>query len=108
MKGLKAYTDIHGYFNKIDWATAASGDDQQRYAVLTYTGSTGQTFVIYDVERRKVYYQQQEGNETLEKVFAYFNETDIAFAEEDMVVYSLMEMRPSWSSLRRPTGRPPC
>lgn len=93
LKGVKVYTDIHGYFSKIEWAPMADEDSPQQYAVLTYHGSTGQSFVIYDVEKRKMYYQQRDGNEVLKKVLEGFNETDIAFAEDGMAVYSMMEIQ---------------
>lgn len=93
LKGLKTLTNIHGYFNKIEWAPTVNQEEEQRYAVLTYTGIGAQTFVIYDVERRRLHYRQEDSNKTLASVFEEFDQTDISFSDDDMVVYSLMEIR---------------
>lgn len=90
MKGTKEYTDITGYFVKLEWAQDEK--EPQRYAVLTYNGKGGQTFVVYDVEKRKVCFRQEDGNKGLKKLFEQFNETDITFSDSNMVVYSLMEI----------------
>lgn len=91
----KEYTDVHGYFCDLAWTTDTASDNEEdadRYAVLTFNGTSGRTFIIYDVKQKKEFYRQEDGNKILGKVFQKYNGKEITFEEGGMVVYSLMEM----------------
>lgn len=90
LKGLKTFTDIHGYYKKLEWAPEADGG--QQYAIVTYDGDSGQTFVVYDVGKKRVFYRQKEGNGVLKELFESFHETEITLKDGGMAVYSLMEI----------------
>lgn len=76
---------IKGYFCDMQWA----GEGDKRYAVLIYNGLRARTFTIYDLNRQKVYYAHEDGNSTIASVFKNYNDTNIAFNEENPVVYRL-------------------
>lgn len=84
----KQMDKVDGYYCDLTWATQEDGSSD-RYAVLTYNGTKAQTFVLYDVEQKKVYYSQEDGNEILANAFQQYNGSSISFAEGGLVLYSL-------------------
>lgn len=82
---------VDGYYCDLIWATEEKGTSD-RYAVLIYNGTKAQTFIIYDVQQKKVYYQQEDGNGMLAKVFKQYNGSEISFAEGGVVIYSLLSI----------------
>lgn len=90
LTGTQEFKDIKGNFRAIDWVEQ---DDSEQYAILTYYNADGQSFVIFDVKKRKIYYQQEDGNRVLQKLFESYGDEEITFAEGDMVVYQLMELK---------------
>ena len=89
--GTKTMTDVEGYYLDLQWAP--SDNDQKRYALLTYNGTDGRTFSLYDVKNGRLCYRPQNGNEALQKIFKKYGASDdITFEKNGAVVYSLMEM----------------
>lgn len=80
-----------GYYCDLIWATEQDGTSD-RYAVLIYNGTKAQTFTVYDVQQKKVYYHHEDGNDMLAKVFHQYNGSDISFAEGGVVVYGLQSI----------------
>lgn len=89
--GTKTMTDIEGYYLDLQWAE--SDQDKKKYAVLSYNGTNGRTFSLYDVEKGKKCYQPASGNEELQKIFQKYGADDIAFEKDGAVVYSLLEIQ---------------
>lgn len=85
----KTFSDINGYYCDIQWAQTT--DNDERYAVLTYNGIKSQTFIVFDVKLKNIYYKQEDGNSVLSKVFKRYNGDSISFDENDIVVYTLQE-----------------
>lgn len=85
----KRFDDIQGYFCDLLWVDADG--EKNRYAQIIYNGTKAQTFVIYDTERKSVYYQQEDGAEPLASVFALYRVDDITFKEGGAVIYELAE-----------------
>lgn len=83
---------LEGYFCDLQWAVSED-DSKERYAVLTYNGTKAQTFVVYDVEQKREYYRQEDGNSILADAFAQYNDSDISFAEGGLAVYSLQSRK---------------
>lgn len=83
----KRFDDIHGYFCDLLWIDA--NGEKNRYAQLIYNGTKAQTFVIYDTKRKSVYYQQEDGAESLANVFALYRVDDITFKDGGAVIYEL-------------------
>lgn len=83
---------LEGYFCDLQWAVSED-DNKERYAVLTYNGTKAQTFVVYDVEQKREYYRQEDGNSILADAFAQYNGSDISFAEGGLAVYSLQSRK---------------
>lgn len=83
---------LEGYFCDLQWAVSED-DIKERYAVLTYNGTRAQTFVVYDVEEKREYYRQEDGNSILADAFAQYNDSDISFAEGGLAVYSLQSRK---------------
>lgn len=83
---------LDGYFCDLQWAVSED-DIKERYAVLTYNGTKAQTFVVYDVEQKREYYRQEDGNSILADAFAQYNGSDISFAEGGLAVYSLQSRK---------------
>lgn len=83
---------LDGYFCDLQWAVSED-DIKERYAVLTYNGTKAQTFVVYDVEEKKEYYRQEDGNSILADAFAQYNDSEISFAEGGLAVYSLQSRK---------------
>lgn len=81
---------VDGYFCDIAWVTEQDRQSDQ-YAILTYNGTRAQTFQVYDVERKKLYYSQEDGNQILAETFKKYNGKDITFKDGGVVVYSLLE-----------------
>lgn len=91
LQGNKKVEGITGYYCDLQWVQAADGVNG-KYAVLTYNGTKAQTFVVFDVEKGEEYYRQEDGNGVLQSAFEqYDGNSDISFADDDVVVYSLME-----------------
>ena len=88
--GTKTITNVEGYYYDLQWAQSDS--EEQRYALLSYNGTAGRTFALYDVKKQKLCYQPAEGNEALQKVFKEYGADDIKFEKNGAVVYSLMEI----------------
>lgn len=85
----KEFDNVKGYYCDIQWAQTT--DNDERYAVLTYNGTKAQTFVVFDTKLKNVYYEQEDGNSVLSKVFKRYNGDSIAFDKNDIVVYMLQE-----------------
>lgn len=83
---------LDGYFCDLQWAVSED-DIKERYAVLTYNGTKAQTFVVYDVEQKREYYRQEDGNSILADAFAQYNGSGISFAEGGLAVYSLQSRK---------------
>lgn len=81
-----------GYFCDLQWAVSED-DSKDRYAVLIYNGTQAQTFIVYDVEQKREYYRQEDGNGILADAFAQYNNSDISFAEGGVAVYSLQSRK---------------
>ena len=89
--GTKTMTDVEGYYLDLQWAPADK--DQKRYALLTYNGTNGRTFSLYDIKEQRLCYRPQNGNEALQKIFRKYGASDdITFEKNGAVVYSLMEI----------------
>lgn len=88
--GTKTITNVEGYYYDLQWAQSDS--EEQRYALLSYNGTAGRTFALYDVKKQKLCYRPAEGNEALQKVFKEYGADDIKFEKNGAVVYSLMEI----------------
>ena len=89
--GTKTMTDVEGYYLDLQWAP--SEKDQKRYALLTYNGTDGRTFSLYDVKDATMCYRPQNGNEALQKIFQKYGASDdITLKKNGAVVYSLMEI----------------
>ena len=89
--GTKTITDVEGYY--LDLQCAPSYKDQKRYALLTYNGTDGRTFSLYDVKDATMCYRPQNGNEALQKIFQKYGASDdITLEKNGAVVYSLMEI----------------
>lgn len=88
--GTKTITNVEGYYYDLQWAQSDS--EEQRYALLSYNGTAGRTFALYDVKKQKLCYRPAEGNEALQKVFEEYGADDIKFEKNGAVVYSLMEI----------------
>lgn len=86
------FEDVKGYFCDLMWAPALA-QEEKKYALLIYNGSSSQTFILYDVADRKVYYRQEDGAKELETVFADNGDKDITFQEKGAVLYDLVEKR---------------
>ncbi len=84
----KKWKDIKGYFCDLFWVSAGD-EEKERYAVLVYNGTKAQTFMIYDVMKGGLYYQQEDGSENLQELFKQYNEGEITFKEDKAVIYSL-------------------
>lgn len=84
------FTDVKGYYCDLLWVPAM-GEDANRYAQLIYNGTKSRTFVVYDTQRKTVYYSQEDGTENLGKLFQQFKENDISFSENSAAIYSLKE-----------------
>lgn len=88
----KKMDKLDGYYCDLQWAVSED-DVKDRYAVLTYNGTKAQTFVVYDVEQKKEYYRQEDGNGILADAFQQYNSSDISFAEGGVAVYSLQSRK---------------
>lgn len=89
--GTKTMTDVEGYYLDLQWAP--SDKEQKRYALLTYNGTNGRTFSLYDIKEQRLCYRPQNGNEALQKIFQKYGASDdITFEKNGAVVYSLMEI----------------
>ncbi|MCD7825743.1 MAG: M56 family metallopeptidase [Clostridiaceae bacterium] len=86
----KKWKDIRGYYCDLMWLS--SGEEENRYALLLYNGTSSQTFTIYDVKRKKVYFSQEDGNSVLSGLFQQYGEDEIVFAENDAVIYNVQEL----------------
>ena len=84
------FTDVKGYYCDLLWVRAL-GEDSSRYAQLIYNGSHSRTFVIYDTKRKTVYFRQEDGTESLGKLFQQYHENDISFTENSPAIYTLQE-----------------
>ncbi len=95
-KGIERVSDtrklhnIKGYFRDLEWAQ--TDGTKNRFVVLSYNGTVGRTFAVYDLERGRICYRQGDGNEPLRKVFKKYNGGEITFEENGAVVYSLMDI----------------
>lgn len=89
--GTRQESDIEGYFYELAWA-AGEGAAQDQYAVLTYTGETGQAFVLYDVQKKKSVYTQTDEIKQLAEIFQQYQEEEITFDQKGAVVYHLSEI----------------
>lgn len=89
--GTKTMTDVEGYYLDLQWAP--SDNDQKKYALLTYNGTAGRTFSLYDIENGRLCYRPQSGNEALQNIFKKYGASkDVSFEKDGAVVYSLMEI----------------
>lgn len=86
----KKMKPVRGYYCDLKWANQKDGSAGQ-YAVLTYNGTRAQTFVIYDVKEKKIYYHHEDGNTMLKELFQKYNGTEIVFENGGAVVYNLLE-----------------
>ena len=86
--GSKRFDDIEGYYCDLLWVTNEKGEEEKNYAQLIYNGMRAQTFVVYDVARKSVYYKHEDGTKQLADVFKQYGE-DITFQENGTVIYSL-------------------
>ena len=84
------FTDVKGYYCDLLWVPAM-GENAKRYAQLIYNGTKSRTFVVYDTQRKTVYYSQEDGTENLGKLFRQFKENDISFSENSAAIYTLKE-----------------
>ena len=64
-----------------------------RYAVLGYGDVKGQGFILYDVKEQKEIYRQAKDYQILEGILKDFDDSEITFAQESAVVYSIIEMQ---------------
>lgn len=80
---------IEGYYCNLQWVTDVDVSNR-RYVILTYNGKKTQTFTIYDVKDKKIYYEHDDGNNILGGVFKKFN-SNVEFDEDGFAVYSLLE-----------------
>lgn len=86
----KKWKNVDGYFRELQWAQ--TDGEEERFAVLSYNGESGGSFVLYDMDSRKACYQQEDGNRVLQEIFEKYNGKDITFDKDDAVVYRLMEI----------------
>lgn len=88
----KKISNIKGYYCELQWVQTTD-NEENRYAVLTYNGIKSQTFVVFDTKLKEIYYKQEDGNSALSSVFDRYNgnQNDIAFNNDDLVVYTLQE-----------------
>ena len=88
----KKISNIKGYYCELQWVQTTD-NEENRYAVLTYNGIRSQTFVVFDTKLKEIYYKQEDGNSALSSVFDRYNgnQNDIAFNNDDLVVYTLQE-----------------
>ncbi len=87
----KKMREIDGYLCDLIWAPALNGESE-RYAALIYNGTKAQTFTIYDLDRKKIYFENENGSSRLNGVFRKYNGNSVSFSEESPIVYTLMEM----------------
>ena len=87
--GSKRFDDIEGYYCDLLWVADEKGKQDKDYAQLIYNGKRAQTFVIYDIARKSVYYKHEDGTKQLADVFKQYGE-DITFEENGTVIYSLV------------------
>ena len=85
----KKFDGIEGYYCDLLWLTDEKGEKTDSYAQLIYNGKKAQTFVVFDTDRKSVYYKHEDGAEQLADVFNQYGEK-ITFQEQGTVVYSLM------------------
>ena len=85
----KKFDGIEGYYCDLLWLTDEKGEKTDSYAQLIYNGKKAQTFVVFDTDRKSVYYKHEDGAEQLANVFNQYGEK-ITFQEQGTVVYSLM------------------
>ncbi|MEE3392513.1 MAG: hypothetical protein VZR00_00055 [Lachnospiraceae bacterium] len=71
----RAFDNIHGYYCNLYWPTVGKGMDRYRYACLLYNGAHAQTFVIYDVKKKNIFYAQEDGNTMLNTIFKEFGDS---------------------------------
>ena len=57
--GTKTITNVEGYYYDLQWAQSDS--EEQRYALLSYNGTAGRTFALYDVQKQKLCYRRCRG-----------------------------------------------
>lgn len=88
----KKMDKLDGYYCDLQWAVSEDNEND-RYAVLTYNGTKAQTFVIYDVQQKREYYRQEDGNGVLADAFKQYNGSEISFAEGGVAVYSLQSRK---------------
>lgn len=86
--GSKRFDDVEGYYCDLLWVTNEKGEEEKNYAQLIYNGIRAQTFVVYDVVKKSVYYRHEDGTKQLADVFKQYGE-DITFEENGTVIYSL-------------------
>ena len=86
----ETYENIRGYYCDLQWAQ--TDGEKDRYAVLIYNGTKGRTFTLYDVQAKEKLYQQEDGNQTLQRLFEKYNGDEITFDDDGAVIYSLMEI----------------
>ena len=87
--GSKRFDDIEGYYCDLLWVADEKGKQEKDYAQLIYNGKRAQTFVIYDIAKKSVYYKHEDGTKQLADVFKQYGE-DITFQENGTVIYSLV------------------
>lgn len=87
----KKMKPVRGYYCDLKWVNQKDGT-AGRYVVLTYNGTRAQTFVIYDVKEKEIYYRHEDGNAMLKELFQRYNGTEIVFENGGAVVYNLLEL----------------
>lgn len=86
----KKFEDIQGYYCDLFWVPTTDSETE-RYAMMIYNGTRSQTFIVYDIKSKEVYYQHEDGSDVLKELFEQYNESQISFQEESTVIYNLSE-----------------
>lgn len=86
----RKFKNVNGYFRDLQWAQ--TDGESERFAVLSYNGKVGGSFVLYDMKSKKACYRQEDGNRILQEIFDRYNGKEITFDQKDAVVYRLMDI----------------
>ena len=86
-KKQKKLENLQGYFCDIKWVDTP--EKKKRYAVLYYNGTKTQTFVVYDVVGKEVYYSQEDGSNMLNALFKQYRNEQIQIEKDTAVIYRL-------------------
>ena len=84
------FPKVTGYFCDLVWANTTDSSTG-RFAVLIYNGTKAQTFVVYDLEEKDIYYQHEDGNTVLSENFMKYNGDELTLDDDGTAVYNLQE-----------------